>query len=62
MNLPFHLKIMASLKSPTGSEKDLAFGNVEPARDTEKHASLDDDDGEVFKKTADGVNYRTNGW
>lgn len=54
---------MASLKSPDGSEKDLGIlGSVEPAQDTEKHATFSDDDGEVFKKTADGVDYRTNGW
>lgn len=54
---------MTSLKSPNGSEKDLGIsGNVEPARDTEKNSAYDEDDGEVFKKTADGVNYRTNGW
>lgn len=54
---------MASLKTPTESEKDFGVhGNVEPARDTEKYTPYDEDDGEVFKKNADGVDYRTNGW
>lgn len=58
------LHIMASPKTPE-SEKDLALpGGVqpEPTRDSEKYAHFENEDGEVFKKTADGVDYRTNGW
>lgn len=52
----------SSVKTPE-SEKDLGIsGAVEPARDSEKYGAYDEDDGEVFKKGADGVDYRTNGW
>jgi hypothetical protein len=45
-------------------EKDLgASGDVLPAKDVESSNAYDDeDDGEVFKKNVDGLEYRTVGW
>jgi len=45
-------------------EKDIgASGDVHPAKDVESSNAFDDeDDGEVFKKNVDGVEYRTVGW
>jgi hypothetical protein len=56
---------MMALRTPElEKEKDLgASGDVLPAKDVESSNAYDDEeDGEVFKKNVDGMEYRTVGW
>lgn len=58
-----HLAEKMSFPKTPEIEKDPSLGeNIEHAQDPEKHVARDEDDGEVFKKNVDGVDYRTNGW